>query len=888
MVRLRNEMLCLLVMWCVCMITSKVYGQHLSSLKAYYTRLSSTSDDFVGKYADIVVDIDCKGSIAFDSNCGYLPYWNPIEGESKSFPEVITRRNLDGLDQFDKWNTTSQVSIVEQNERYVVVHWRYISDLSTESIRNFRAAYNKSGNPSSFYAEFTDEYYIVYKNAHLTRIIKQGCYLADEWDDPNNAWIQEFRLTSKGLKLLSEKLPVVQLSYSKKINAASVIDYKSEKLLFRFNFDEAVIDGRMHVREKQTGKEYAIEGVRAHWYKGVSGSCLLFDSYSNAITIQQLLKPHLVKNGFSVSCWFATQEYPFNTAALIDNLKDNQGFFLGMNRMGELVFILGNGETRTVIQTDQIPLYTWTNVVASYDVSTSMMYIYLNGVQVCSKMVDKGFSLSTTPICIGMTKSVRQYPYGAERNITRGFMSNMVFSGLIDEFYVFKGSLSDNEITNLYNLFKPKDLTALDAYILPANTDRKRFFGATYSKLPFYGPWDDLWRVGKYADLEVTFDDKPWRYVFWRGTRYLPSLVTDYGRKGVWSNDQGPEVFLGSCYEHMSDMLCRYSRIRLIANTPARVIVHWRNASVDIQYQWPSMDDLGRGIWTDEYWCIYPDGTSIRHQQTYNAKQTPVIEMNQNEILHHPGQMMENVIMDEAVIVGNEKGELQRWRRSTSAPDCDLLGNKNLLYINLNSPTKLFQIGEIGTRIDLHLNDDVWWNGWNHYPCQLIPSDGTVKLLNDRSASACVSTFREYRRKLGDHVTEAMQIYGLTTAKPEDLLDLNRSWNFAPKTVARKGCTDLKYIKNEKAYYLVGTDDVVEFDILADKLSPIVNPALIISKFCGNLEGVTLYVNGVEHSCKKGVEWETDGTAKLVLWFEHHATDNIRIRIDMPHNKRIN
>lgn len=37
--------------------------------------------------------------------------------------------------------------------------------------------------------------------------------------------------------------------------------------------------------------------------------------------------------------------------------------------------------------------------------------------------------------------------------------------------------------------------------------------------------------------IVVTFADKPWRYVFWRGTRYLPSLVTGYGRDGNWSND---------------------------------------------------------------------------------------------------------------------------------------------------------------------------------------------------------------------------------------------------------------------------------------------------------------------------------------------------------------
>lgn len=196
-------------------------------------------------------------------------------------------------------------------------------------------------------------------------------------------------------------------------------------------------------------------------------------------------------------------------------------------------------------------------------------------------------------------------------------------------------------------------------------------------------------------------------------------------------------------------MLCRYSNVRVISSTPARTIVHWRNSSTSIGYQWPALDSNGWGIWTDEYWTIYPDGTSVRNQILNNGSNVNIVEMNQNKILLHPGQTPENVLHDNAVTVSNPEGELQSFTRSSKPiTNKKIKTEKNLQYINLKSDAKQFQIGDPGTTIDIDIFKDVWWTGWNHYPVQLIPSDGTTVYQYDRPASSCPATFREVRHSL--------------------------------------------------------------------------------------------------------------------------------------------
>ena len=850
----------------------------------YYTRLSFDDHNFTGKFADIVIDIPIIGKFIFSREYSYQPYWQPAGNKHFLVDRLIPRVGDGPTERPDKNNICSNAAIIEQSANSVTVHWRYAPNITKLSFTNFTEAYNRAGGPSLFYAEYADEYFTINADGTVIRTAKNGCYSLDDWNDPQNQFTQILQLGKNGIAQKSLTLPKLQKLAAEAIDGEPVKTAPSSEAIFNFKFDEGLVKHGQETMESISKTSYPVTGTKAYWRKGVSGTCLSFDSYSNAVVFPSD-KVSVLSTEFSVEAWIAPQEYPFNLAAIVDHLNGNSGYLLGMTARGEIQFMAGNGSVLASLISEPVPLYKWTHVLATFSQS-GRMCIYLNGKLAVATPAPTSFADAiATEVSIGMTRSQKQFPLGAERDVTRGFQTNFVFSGLIDEVSVLKKSLVDYEVKLRYNALKPLQDQPLQAWTLPYGPEKTNGFGTMYTNLLYSPEWDGIWRVGKYSDLIVGFDNKPWRFIFWRGTRYLPSLVTDKGIKGIWSNDQSPEQFTGQCFEHMSDMQCRFSNIRLISSSPARVIVHWRNSSANIGYNWVSRDENGWGVWTDEYWTIYPDGVSVRHQINHNNSTVRIHEMNQNEILHHPGQAPEDAVFDDAITLANQQGETQTWYRSKPQPDKELAGDKNLQYINLKSETKQFEIGEIGSRIDTELKENVYWNGWNHYPTQIIPSDGTDALQYDRPTSSCLATFREVRHTLSPGHTEAKTIFGLTNKKPTDLNALNRAWNFAPEITDEKGCTDLGFQKSEKAYHLSKTASNMQFKIAATKESPVENPAFVIKNWKkSNICQLKVKINGQEitgdETIHKGIETDTDGQYMLVVWLNFSSDKTVTFNLE--------
>ena len=195
---------------------------------------------------------------------------------------------------------------------------------------------------------------------------------------------------------------------------------------------------------------------------------------------------------------------------------------------------------------------------------------------------------------------------------------------------------------------------------MPSGPEGPGRFGAYYERLEYSPSWDEPWRVGPDADVVVRFDAGGHRFVFWRGTSYIPCWVTD---TGVWYTNEFVERSgrdcpnTEGCCEPMSDKQCRFSHVRIIENNDARVVIHWRYAPVDVAYHHPFVDpETGWSDWVDEYYTIYPDAVGVRKATVYTSAPDAWIEWQEAIVLNQPGTRPEDNIELGALSVANMRG----------------------------------------------------------------------------------------------------------------------------------------------------------------------------------------------------------------------------------------
>ena len=148
-----------------------------------------------------------------------------------------------------------------------------------------------------------------------------------------------------------------------------------------------------------------------------------------------------------------------------------------------------------------------------------------------------------------------------------------------------------------------------------------RKFGARYGSLEYdhpvvigkggrTAPWESLWKTCEISDIVVDFD-LSYKFVLWRGMSYAPSWAADNVMTSLFFAETLEPGVYRDCCEMMSDRECRYSHARIIQNTDARVVIHWRYALSDSAYA------ICRDQWVDEMYYIYPDGIVCRNVTVY-------------------------------------------------------------------------------------------------------------------------------------------------------------------------------------------------------------------------------------------------------------------------------
>jgi len=356
------------------------------------------------------------------------------------------------------------------------------------------------------------------------------------------------------------------------------------------------------------------------------------------------------------------------------------------------------------------------------------------------------------------------------------------------------------------------------------------------------------------------------------------------------------------CNEHMADKQCRYARARLIESSDARAVVCWRYALCDIRYEIANQDSLtGWGDWADEYYVIYPDMVTTRHQILWSnnfgvaldtSNERPGVPWHQYQetiMFNQPGTWpRDNVDEVEALTVATMDGRTYACKWGPQLPvaeeeivDLDVVKNATIQMTNLKSEYKPFIIFEPGSIIAPWVGED--HSFWNHWPVAQLPSDGRWAPANDRPSHTSLSCGAPVIHEGEGNSHIAVTLYGLTDEPIQELAPLARSWNQPAKLEVIKG--DVKsegYDKFQRAYVLECRNGAsqIKLGLSGSDNSPLVNPAFVL-KHWGNQKAV-VEVSGEKidrgSDYRAGYEKKIDGV-NLVLWFDGTSKEHETLSI---------
>ncbi len=673
------------------------------------------------------------------------------------------------------------------------------------------------------------------------------------------------------------------------------------------------------VLEAVSGKSDILSGYH-RLVGGIKGQAIVMDGYTTSIVRSPEQVPELGQ-AFTIEAWIAVGAYPWNWAPIVaqentvsknsnldeicwpEDISENSpkdGFFFGISPQGHLGLHMGTDHWNICRSANKIPLREWTHVAATYDKQNGVV-LYINGEKTAEMVINGTISLAENEeLRIGMPRQKIE-----ASNPVRAFAtlpSWYSFDGLLDELRIYKGSLSSKLIAQSYHSSKADIDADLPPRVMPSGPPGKGKFGASYVHLKYHPEWDAQWRVESDPDIVVQFDDSPVRVVFWRGTRYGPAWVME---NGIWMGDQSIENFndTDGCLEHMLDPRCRFSHVRIIENSAARVVVHWRYLPTSANGNHSQVNPIsGWEDWVDEYYTFYPDQLGFRkvvlHSDGESLWPEEVIGLCQ------PGQKPEDIIDLDAMTLANIKGQEHTYSWADNSPKFrnkgrwelggyihfgDSLGEKpNIMMVNMKSDYKPFQIFELECNLTCfaheHRKEVSHFPWWNHWPVAMIPSDGRYCQAADRPSHFSLA-WASPRPHKGEHNTYWWTwMYGATQDEIGSLTSLARSWVKPPELFIRSGAKESQFDATQRCYVISGADgkevDNLEITLQASPDSPVVNPAFVIKNWGDNQ--VSLEINGIEIS--QGRSFRIGHIRKinqydLVVWIELESNSKVDLAL---------
>ena len=839
--------------------------QKVTDFAAYYTSFGE-ADEITGEYADIIVRFPDGKKLVFSRETSYLPYL-AFDGNRWSVEELIKRKGDGDAKRPDTYNKYSYVRIIRSDANETVIHWRYVSDFN---------------NPG--FTGVVHETYFIQPDGKLTRHVRPGRVKLDEFQNPGNMYVEELVLTSSGIQRRSLKEPTLTNQVLESVSGSPVISNSIAKPVLWWNFDDALSERSFNQKdmtmEKVQTTPCEVSGGISLYKKGVSGTAMAFDGYYSQVTFRNAQPPEEPAS-FTLEAWIALGAYPWMEGAVLDLTEKDGGIYFGISDLGQLIFkIIGKNKEHVLVSKKEISLYKWTYIAATFDLERNEAAIYIDGKN-GGKMhlANDQLNLKMTDISIGLNKE----PKRTTQHVSRDYPPDvrtpegnqpMIYGieGLIDEVKISFGALSSSKIHDSYKLiwknhshFESADL---QPRILPGEVDGQNAdqFGGYYTNLKYHDLWDNLWRSSDWPDIVIRFDELPCNVVYWRGPNYGPGWVTE---KNIWMCDQSSEIYHHyGCMEHMADKQNRYSHVRLIENTDARVVVHWRYASADILYQFEN-----HRTWSDEYHYIYPDGSAIRYVNYYDEE----TGWQDVQFFAQPGTTPEDQINLQALTVANLDGKTYKMDWSTGIPE-NKLENASVSVVNFKSDYKVFIIYPDGSEIGAwgeqeRATPETHFAGpWNHWPVSQMPNDGRYAMRTDRVTHSA----------LGGAGPEKFAIFGFTNQDVTQLLPMARFWNYAPEIKINAGADAVKYVQAQKAYLLRASGQKLSMTVQASEKSPLTNPCFVISGVKKGQVGLTVD----NEPLSRGKEFRygfvpTAGGYNLIIWLELQSEKPVDINFTL-------
>ncbi|MBW1903564.1 MAG: LamG domain-containing protein, partial [Deltaproteobacteria bacterium] len=478
----------------------------------------------------------------------------------------------------------------------------------------------------------------------------------------------------------------------------------------------------------------------------------------------------LFKTQVTVEAWVALGNYPWNWCPVLTTESDEtKGYRLMIGPHGEVSLQTAIAEQCISCTTERlsIPLRKWMHIVGVYRANTDLA-VYINGEMKASIPIHGEMGYARNSECVIGMVAYPEKPSDIHR--TWGTLPQYFgLTGIIDEVRVYYSAKTDRDVAADFSGFEMKE-PDIKAHKLPDIEKHPGRFGAYYTKLKYYEGWDNLWPVDQDPDIVVCFDKLPVKVMFWRGIRYGTSE---------------------GCFEHMQDRHCRFSHVRIIENTPARVVVHWRYAPVSAYNNtWRVDPKTGWECWIDEYHFIYPDAAGIRKVSWKKGTLKTPRQLQESLPLLHPGQVESDLLHKDYVHVADYDGNINpvSYVENPEKMDREFAKDYTVQQYNFRSENKPFICFEPGNRMLVRWNRLDRYNshsGCNHFPVGQARCDGRTSTTSDRP-SHCDSFPISYPviHEKGDRYFWN-GLYGINGMDMEEVVELGRSWAFAPEIVIK-------------------------------------------------------------------------------------------------------